>query len=249
MKKKVEDLTIGEFMLVRVRKIHNTDPERTEDYKVSIEGAEYIDNPYRPFNLTGYLNKGDSRFVGNTPRRGWTTAGAKNWQADFGALVDIKAIEKLEFSSAQDNVKVEDWKEGVHFITIGLVNPVLNIGKRKYGFTVQILESTTQRNSNQPEKRNPAKKDNAGNMQIQTVGGKPIYTTSQLAFAQLDAKGERILTKQHASRFLLSDQMIEAAKEGRLLIDLEEEMAQVIPGVDQLGQLQKELALADSTKD
>lgn len=247
MKKTVEQLTLGEFMFVRVRKIHNTDPKGKYPFKVSIEGAEFIDNPYRPFNLTGYLNKGDSRFVGNVPRRGWTTAEPDMWQKDFGALVDIKKIEALQFSSNSDNVKSTDWKEGVHYLDIGLVDPTISIGKRKYGFTVQIIETLFRRNPNQPEKVNPAKEDEKGNKQVQTVGGKPIYTTSQLQLVELDAKGERILTKQHRSRFLLSDQMRQAAAEGRLLIDLEEEMAPKGPNAYDLTEKTNQPVIQDRT--
>lgn len=202
---KVEDLLRGDVLLTRIRKVHNLRPDLTKEhqnYKVQMELAEYIDNPFRPINPTSIFNEGDSRFVGNLPRRGWGTFEPSKWEEFFGNILSIKDIEKLDFSSTSQNdlKSPEEQKEGIHFISLGILNPYIMYDGNKLDLHVQIVESTAQRNKLQPVKINPS------DGQMQTKGGKPIFSTGQITFSK------------QPSYFILSDQMSEAVKQGRLLL-------------------------------
>lgn len=198
-----EELKRGDVLLVRVRKIHNFKPDQTRDqknFKVQIELAEHIDNPYRPLNPTSIFNEGDNRFVGFRPRRGFTSFEPSGWQKYFGNLVPIEDIEKLEFSSTTSNdVKSSDeQKEGVHFYYLGVLNPSIQLAGHTLELHVKVIETLVPTNDQAPVKLNP------GTDEAQTVNGKPIYQLGQTSFN----KGE--------SEFLVSDQMIESMKSGRL---------------------------------
>ncbi len=199
----VEDLLRGDVLLTRVRKIHNLKPEATKDhldYKFQIEAAEYIDNPFRPLNPTSVFNEGDSRFVGQTPRRGWTTIEPGAWNKYFGMLVSAEEVSKLKFSSTshQDVQTPDEQKEGIHFITLGVVNPFITINGQKLSLHVQVVETTLQRNKNQRPKLNPS------NSEVQTENGNPIFVNGNITFGKIP------------SIFIESDQMKTAISEGRL---------------------------------
>ncbi len=219
----LEALLHGQVLLTRVRKIHNTDPKRTADhldYKVQIECAEFIDNPYRPINAASVFNTGDSRFSGNRPRRGWVTLEPAMWTKFFGALVPLAEVAKLDWSSVTggDVDDASQLVEGKHFITLNVLNPSVELKPGKATtLHVQILEGTVQRNENQPSKKNPAlnaegqPRQEGEDMQEQTRYGQPIYTQNSVNFETEDGKIP-------ASRFLVSDQMIRAHKAGTLLL-------------------------------
>ncbi len=205
----VEELQNGHVLLTRVRKVHN-DPSKTsekKDFKVQIEGAEYIDNPFRPVNATSVFNQGDQRFVGNKPRRGWVTLEPSKWDQFFGKQLGVSSedISKLEFSSTSqgDIADPSNLIEGRHFIYIGVLDPVILYDNKQYPLHVKITESTNQRNQYQLPKLNPS------NSQIQTLNGVPIYSTGILDFGK------------QKSIFLLSDQMKEAILNGTLPVSEE----------------------------
>lgn len=201
----VADLKRGQVMLVRVRKVHNKRTDATKDgldYKCQIELAEFIDNEFRPMTPVGYFNQGDSRFVGNDPRRGFATLEPRMWEKDFGTLASLKEIEGLEFSSTSvgDVKSSEDWKEGVHFISLGVINPAVTIDGVNHKLHVRIVESTIQVNEAQPAKLNPSTNE------VQTKDGASIYTLGTVTFGR------------QKSIFLLSDQMKKAISSGTLQV-------------------------------
>ena len=217
MKKvKLEDLQHGDTLVVNVRKVHNRDPKRKHDYKLQIEGAEYVENPFRPLNAAGLFNSTDSRFVGNKPRRGWVTIEADRWEHFFPGTISLADLEKLAFSSNEDDVMPADRKEGVHYRELGILNPQIKVGKLTFGMQVLITESDIRNNEKQNPKVNPAKLGSDGLAETQTADGKPIYVRAAYELCKLDeVTGER---KVVASKFLVSDQMKTAAREGRLSI-------------------------------
>lgn len=206
----VEQLKEGDVLLTRVRKIHNYQPGMTRDgknFKVQIEGAEYIDNPFRPTNAASIFNEGDQRFAAQTPRRGWVTMEPSAWDLYFGEALGVKStdIEALEFSStsAGDVASPAEQKEKVHFIYLGVLNPTVTYDNKKYELHVRITESTRQRNAAQKPKLNPS------NNEVQTLGGHPIFVQAVLDFGK------------QKSTFLLSDQMREAILQGSLPVSEE----------------------------
>ncbi len=191
----IAELAYGAFLLTQVRKVHNTDPNRKEDYKIQLEGAEYIENPYRPVTAVAVFNSDDSRFAGSKPRRGWTTMSASNWEKFFPGTIALSEIAKLEFSSGANKVAPADMKEGVHFLTLGIVNPVIDVHGKKFPLGVVITESLVKQNDQQQPKRNPAKLGVDGLGQIQTAKNQPIYVRSIIDFCTIGADGKKVLPK------------------------------------------------------
>lgn len=210
---KVEELKRDQVLLVLVRKVHNTAEKGVTagdlDYKVQIECAEFIDNPWRPQTATSFFNQGDTRFVGQRPRRGFLTMMPQMWDLCFGKELGISSadIAKLEFSSTTmgDVQNPSERKENVHFIFIGTVNP--RIANAPKGFQpelhVKIVESTIQVNKNQPAKLNPSTKEE------QTKDKLPIYQFATITFGK------------EPSHFELSDQMKAAIGAGSLQVPAE----------------------------
>lgn len=200
---RLEDLKHGDVLLTRVRKVHSFAPNATKDhaaFKVQAECAEFIVNEFRPLNATSLFNEGDSRFVGQRPRRGWVNFEPSQWQKFFGGIIPIEAIEKLQFSSTtqKDVANPQEQIEGTHFIGVNLLNPFINHGGQKLFLHVRITESLVPRNAQQPPKINPK------NNEVQTQNGQPIYVTATVDFGF------------QKSQFLLSDQMYAAIKAGQL---------------------------------
>ncbi len=200
---RLEDLQHGDVLLTRVRKVHSYAPNATKDhaaYKIQAECAEFIVNEFRPLNATSLFNEGDSRFVGQKPRRGWVNFEPSQWVKFFGDVIPIEAIEKLQFSSTsqKDVAKSDDQIEGTHFITVNLLNPSIKYGGQDLFLHVRITESLVQRNPQQPPKINPR------NNEVQTQNEQPIFVTSVVDFGR------------QKSIFLLSDQMYAAVKGGML---------------------------------
>ncbi len=206
----VQDLKRGQVLLTRVRKIHNNQPDKTVDhldYKFQIECAEFLDNPLRPVNAASVFNKGDQRFGGITPRRGYVTIEPEMWNEFFGTALNVpkEAVDQLQFSSTTqgDVNNPREQVEGKHFIYLGVLNPVITYEGHNVELHVRVVESTFQRNEFQRPKINP------GTQQVQTKDGAPIFSTGQVVFGK------------QASIFLLSDQMKQAISNGTLPISIE----------------------------
>lgn len=242
-KKPITDVQEDELLLTTVRKVHNTDPNGKHNYKLQIEGAQFIKNPYRPVNAVSVFNEGDSRFAGTRARRAWVTIEPQNWERFFPGTYSLKELEKLEFSSRQDGLEAKDLKDGVHTLYLGISNPTFNVHGKMMGLGAVIIESTVKRNDRSVPKRNPARTETDPLGEIQTVGNQPIYVQSTLDFCTIGADGKKIVP---ASRFLVSDQMRKAVAEGRLLIDLHEEVTTVeVPtGEPELQMKKKDTTLA-----
>ncbi len=192
-----------------------------KDYKIQIECCEFLDNPFRPLNAASVFNEGDSRFTGQLPRRGWVTLEPSAWDKYFSKELSIRSenIEKLEFSSTTTgDVKTPaDQVEGRHFLYLGVLNPSVIVDGDKYDLHVRVVESTTQRNSGQPQKLNPSTNE------VQTLKGLPIYSTSTVDFGKQE------------SIFLLSDQMLAAIQSGTLVVTQETIQKYGIPAVNLTG--------------
>lgn len=196
----IANLKRGDVLLTGVRKVHNTDKDAPEGaFKVNVECREWIDNEFRPVNAAGLFNKGDSRFVGNTPRAGFATMEPAQYEKYFGQHISIAEVEALEFSSREDGLTGPDkFVEGKHILYIGLLNPSIQESGQNYKLHVFIQETTVQRNPNQPAKLNPV------NGEVQSINTKPIYVNSTIE------------NEKKQSIFLLSDQMRQAIADGRL---------------------------------
>jgi hypothetical protein len=212
-KDKLSELPKGRVCFTRVRKIHNFDPEAKYDFKVQIEIAEWVEDPYRSDNPQSDLNAGDSRFARTKPRRAWTSAEFEPFSKHFGHLLDVSLIPALSDSSTSrgDLASASEQVEGTHYIWVGSLDP--KVGEK--AMHISIVETINPRNSAtfvQSPKINPATGE------VQTVDGQPIYSNATVFYG----KSAKISP-------IFSDQMELAVMEGRLSlpsdITLEEAVA------------------------
>lgn len=202
----VDDLTKGDVLLVRIRKIHKNVDDPKQGFKPSIEVADFIDNPFNPVSAIVALNSDDDRFVKQKPRYTFQPAALESAISE-GWLAQ-QVYDKLEPSKG---IEIENQKEGVHFITVNYLNPHLE-GKR---LRVQILETTETNRKGGQYKLNPKTGRTIYHM------GKPVYVISQIAF-----EGD------HESVFLKSDAPVPEEEAVLLSTLLEETPAPVKPSIN-----------------
>lgn len=175
----INNLSKGETLLYRIRMVHEDIKDPSKGFRPSIELAEFIENPFNPRSAIADLNEDDERFDKAKPR---FTFQPTSFEIVVGeGWATKEACDKLIHAKG---VKMEDQKEGVHFITVNYLNPE-RYGKR---LRVQVIETTeTSRRGAQP-KINP--KTGA----LVLSGGKQVFMIPQVAYEG-----------NHKSVFLQSD--------------------------------------------
>lgn len=121
---KLEDLQVGECLLVDARKVKNG--------KIQLHFAERISSGDRPISALTILNASDPSFSSGS-RRAWVTAevtdAAERFNVNFGDDGDWYT---------EKNAKGED----VELLDLNILNPHIIVNDKEFQFRVQINETT-----------------------------------------------------------------------------------------------------------
>lgn len=180
--KSINDLKKGETLLYRVRKVYKDLRNPDAGFKPSLEIVEFVE---KQANAIADLNGDDDRFNQAKPQRAYQPA-------SLASAIEEGWITESQFDALKPSkgVDINDQKEGVHFVTVGVLNPTFQ-GTRLRVRVTEVTETT----------REIEPKINPSNGKTVTHGGLPVYRIVDIAYEG-----------SHESTFLASDKSTVTAK-------------------------------------